>query len=232
MHYFLGLEVQKMAGKIFLTQGKYAIDILQRFGMQDCKSMSVPMTTNLTKLRDLTTSSQGMDSTLYRQLIGSLMYLIHTRPDICYTVNAPSQFMSNPKHIHQVADKHVLRYVRGTITYGLKYTSSSGVLLARYADSDWAGSAVDRKSTSGYCFNMGSTMISWSSKKQVLQHRVQLKQSILLQVMPARKQFGSGNYYLICSVESLTQRSSIAIISVALIFQRTRCFMTDRNTLK
>ena len=150
MHYFLGLEVWQKPSEIFLTQRKYAVDILQRFGMQDSKSMSVPMTTNLTKLWDSASSSQSVDSTLYRQLIGSLMYLVHTRPDICYTVNALSQFMSDPKHIHLVAAKHVLRYVRGTITYGLRYTSSSGVLLSRYSDLDWAGSAVDRKSTSVY----------------------------------------------------------------------------------
>ena len=166
MHYILGLEVWKNPSEIFLTQGKYAVDILQRFGMQDCKSMSVPMTTNLTKLRDSASSSQSVNSTLYRQLIGSLMYLVHTRPDICYTLNAPSQFMSDPKHIHLVAAKHVLRYVQGTITYGLRYTFSSGVLLSGYAYSDWDGSAVDRKSTSGYCFVMGSAMISWSSRKQ------------------------------------------------------------------
>ena len=74
--------------------------------------------------------------------------------------------MFDPKHIHWVAAKHVLRYVRGTITYGLRYTSSSGVMCVGYADSDWVGSTVDRKSTSSYCFNMGSTMISWSSRKQ------------------------------------------------------------------
>ena len=74
--------------------------------------------------------------------------------------------MSDPKHIHLVVAKHVLRYVRGTITYGLRYTSNSGVLLSEYSDSDWDGSAVDQKSTSSYCFSMGSTMISWSSWKQ------------------------------------------------------------------
>ena len=74
--------------------------------------------------------------------------------------------MSNSKHIHLVASKHVLRYVRGTITYGLRYTSSSGVLLFGYSDSDWAGSAFDRKSTSGYCFSMGLAVISWYSRKQ------------------------------------------------------------------
>ena len=121
------------------------ITLLQRFGMQDCKSMSVPMTTNLTKLRDSTSSSQSVDSTLYRQLIGSLMYLMHTRPNICYTVNAPSQFMSDSKHILLAVAKHVLRYVWGTITYELRYTSSSGVLLSRYSDSDWAGSQLTEK---------------------------------------------------------------------------------------
>jgi hypothetical protein len=74
--------------------------------------------------------------------------------------------MSEPKHIHWIAAKHVLRYLRGTITYGLRYTSNSGVMLLGYADSDWDGSAVDRKSTSGYCFSLGSAMISWSSRKQ------------------------------------------------------------------
>ena len=80
-------------------------------------------------------------------------------------MNALSQFMSDPKHIHLVAAKDVLRYVRGTITYGLKYTSSTEVLLSGYSDSDWAGNAVDRKSTFGYCFSMGSKMVSWSSRK-------------------------------------------------------------------
>ena len=108
--------------------------------------------------------------------------------------------MSDPKQIHLVAAKHVLRYVRGTITYGLRYTSSSGVLLSRYSDSNWAGSAVDRKSTSGYCFSMGSAMISWSSRKQgsIAQSTAEAK------YIAARKQFGLESCYLICLRESLT----------------------------
>ena len=74
--------------------------------------------------------------------------------------------MSDLKYIHWITAKHVLRYVRGTITYGLNYTSSSGVMLVGYVDSDWAGSAVDHKNTSSYCFSTGSTMISWSNRKQ------------------------------------------------------------------
>jgi hypothetical protein len=78
------------------------------------------------------------------------MYLVHTRPDICYAVNALSQFMCDPKHIHMVGAKHILRYVRRTIAYGLRYTSSGGVMLHGHLDLDWMGNTVDRKSTSGY----------------------------------------------------------------------------------
>jgi hypothetical protein len=106
------------------------------------------------------------DPTVYHQIIGSLMYLVQTRRDICYAVNALSQFKSEPKHIHIVVVKHVLRYVRGTIAYGLRYTSSGGVMFHGFTDSDWMDSTVDRKSTSGYCFSLGSTMISWSNRKQ------------------------------------------------------------------
>jgi hypothetical protein len=162
MHYFLGLEVWQKPGEIFLTQSKYAIDILRIFDMMDCKSMTTPMISNLKKLQDQVTGSDPEDPTIYRQTIGSLMYLVHTRPDICYAL---SHFMCEPKHIQMVAVKHILRYVRGTIAYGLRYTSSGGVMLHGFTDLDWMGSVVDRKSTSGYFFSLGSAMISWSSRK-------------------------------------------------------------------
>jgi hypothetical protein len=94
------------------------------------------------------------------------MYLVNTRQDICYAVSALSQFMSQPRQIHWVVAKHVLRYLRGTVGYGLRYASSVDMRLQGYADSDWAGSAVDRKSTSGCCFNFGSVVVSWCSRKQ------------------------------------------------------------------
>ena len=100
MHYFLGLEVWKRQGKIFMEQGKYIVDVLKRFGMMDCKSMSTPMVTNLRKLHDSDTGSDLVDPTMYRQLIGSLMYMIHTRPNICYAVIAMSRFMIEPRQRH------------------------------------------------------------------------------------------------------------------------------------
>jgi hypothetical protein len=94
------------------------------------------------------------------------MYLVNTRPDICFVVNTLSQFQVELRQEHWIAAKHVLRYIHGTINYGLRYTASSDIQLHGFTDSDWAGSAEDRKSTSGMCFSLGSAMISWSSRKQ------------------------------------------------------------------
>jgi hypothetical protein len=94
------------------------------------------MITNLRKLHDSDTGSDMVDPTMYRQLIGSLMYMIHTRPDICYAVIAMSQFMTKMRQRHWVEAKHILRYLRGTITYGLIYTSSGGLFMHGYVDAD------------------------------------------------------------------------------------------------
>ncbi|XP_057834392.1 secreted RxLR effector protein 161 [Cryptomeria japonica] len=94
------------------------------------------------------------------------MYLVNTRPDICYAVNALSQFMSMPKHVHLVAAKHILRYLRDTVGYGLKYPLNTPITLEGYSDADWAGSVKDRKNTFGICFSLGSAVISWACRKQ------------------------------------------------------------------
>lgn len=104
-----------------------------------------------------------MDLTLYRQLIGSLMYLVNTRPDICFVVNTLSQFMVEPRRVHWVAAKHILRYVQGTVDYCLGYRRGDGVRLASYTDSDRAGCASNKKSTSGCCFGLGLAVVSWFS---------------------------------------------------------------------
>eukprot|EP00253_Pinus_taeda_P017588 PITA_17588 len=111
MHYFLGLEVWQEEGHFFLGQGKYIVDILNRFHMEDCRPMSTPMITNWKKLH--ASDSELVDPTLYRQLIGSLTYLVNTRPDICFAVNTMSQFMCEPRKVHWVAAKHICGTCRG-----------------------------------------------------------------------------------------------------------------------
>jgi hypothetical protein len=99
-------------------------------------------------------------------MIGSLMYLKNTRPDICFAVNTLSQYLVEPRHVHLVAAKNVMRYLKGTLDYGLCYTGDCDFRLYGYTDSDWAESASDRKSTSGCCFSLGSSMTSWKRSKQ------------------------------------------------------------------
>ena len=164
MHYFLGMEVWQNADGISLGPGKYAVEILRRFRMMDCKAMTTPMASNLKLLSNA--SSKLVDATMYRQIIGSLMYLTNTRLDIFFAMNTLSQFLTDPRHVHLIATKHILRYLRGTIDYGLKYEANQKINLEGYVDSDWACSAINRKSTSGCFFSMGSGGISWFSRKQ------------------------------------------------------------------
>jgi hypothetical protein len=125
-----------------------------------CKPMATPIVTNLKKLSLSSFDSDEIDMTLYKQLIGLLMYLVNTKPDTCYPVNALSQFMSQLRQTHWITAKHVLGYLQGLVGHGLRYTSSIDMRLQGYTDSDWSGSAMDRKSNSGYCFTLGSAMFS------------------------------------------------------------------------
>ena len=128
--------------------------------MMDCKAMTTPIASNLKLLSDA--SSETVDATMYPQMIGSLT---NTRPDICFAVNTLSQYLTDPRHVHLIVAKHILRYLRGTIDYGLKYKENQNINLEGYVDSDWEGNAIDRKITLGCCFSLGSGMISWFSMK-------------------------------------------------------------------
>jgi hypothetical protein len=107
-----------------------------------------------------------VDATVYKKLIGSLMYLVNTKPDVCFVVNTLSQYMVEPRSVHMVGAKHVLRHIVGTVDYGLDYVKGDGVKLVSYTDSGWAGCVADRKITSGCCFGLGSGLVSWFSRKQ------------------------------------------------------------------
>ena len=139
MHYFLGLEVWQSLEGIFLNQGKYVAEILKRFNMLECKAMTTPMDSNLKLLDD--DSSELVDMNQYRQIIGSLMYLTNTRPDICFAVL--SQYLVQPRWFHLVAAKHVMRYLKETIDFGLYYDGSHEYRLYGYTDADWVGSISD-----------------------------------------------------------------------------------------
>ena len=140
------------------------MEILKRFGMFDCKAIATPMASRLKLLSDA--SSNTVNSTIYCQMIVSLMYLTNTRPNICFAVNTLSQFLTNLRHVYLIVTKYVLRYLKGTVDYGLKYDVNQNINLHGYVDSNWVGSATDGKRTSCYCFNLGFGMISWFSRKK------------------------------------------------------------------
>ena len=119
MHYFLGMEVWQNANEISLGQGKYAVEILKRFGMMDCKAMTTPMASNLKLLSDA--SSESVDATMYHRMIGPLMYLMNTRPNICFVVNTL-------RHVHLMVAKHAMRYLKGTVNYGIKYEANQKIM--------------------------------------------------------------------------------------------------------
>ena len=121
--------------------------------MMDCKAMTTPMASNLNLLSD--SSSESVDAMMYRQMIGSLMYLTNMRPDICCAVNTLSQFLTDLRHVHLNVAKHILRYLKGTVDYGLKYEANQKINLEGYVDSDWAGNSIDRKSTSRVLLQYG-----------------------------------------------------------------------------
>jgi hypothetical protein len=126
--------------------------------------MNTPMETKLNLLVD--TSSELIDVTLYRQIIGSLMYLMNTKPYICFVVNTLSQFLIEARHVRLVVEKHVMRYLKGTLDCGFSYNGDHDFRLSGYTDSYWVGSVSDRKNTSRCCFSLGSAMISCQSRKQ------------------------------------------------------------------
>jgi hypothetical protein len=165
LHYFLGLEIWQQDGELFVSQGKYAREILGKFHMERWKPMNTPLPGNWRK--EDATSGEVVDATIYRQLVGSLMYLVNTRPKICYAVNKLSQAMVNPTKIFWKAGKHVLGYLKGTYKYGLWYRKIDEVSLHGFTDAYWAGNPTDRKSTSGGIFSIRSTIVSWYNRKQI-----------------------------------------------------------------
>ena len=109
MHYFLGLEVWQRPGEIFLSQGKYVVKLLKRFGMVDCKSVSTLMELNFKKLCERIARPEMGNPTKYRQLVGALMFLVNSHPNVCFAVNTLSQHMVDPHHIHWIGAKNLLR---------------------------------------------------------------------------------------------------------------------------
>jgi len=162
--YFLGLQVKQMEDTIFISQSKYAKNIMKKFGLENGGHKRTPAATHL----ELTKDESGIfvDQSMYRSMIGSLLYLTASRPDITFDVGVCARYQDEPKRSHLTQVKRILKYINRTSDYGILYSYSEDSKLMGYCDVDWARSADERKSTSGGCFFLGNNLISWFSKKQ------------------------------------------------------------------
>ncbi|CAL1355334.1 unnamed protein product [Linum trigynum] len=164
LRYFLGIEIARLSTGFVLHQRKYALDILEDTGVQGSRPSSFPVEQN----HQLTKSTDDVlpDPSLYRHLVGLLLYLTITRPDITYAINILSQFVHAPSQMHLDAAFRVLRYIKGSPGQGLFFPIDATLRLTAYCDADWGGSQRTRRSTTGYFITLGSAPISWRTKKQ------------------------------------------------------------------
>ncbi|GJX83733.1 ribonuclease H-like domain-containing protein [Tanacetum coccineum] len=163
LNYNLSIFVTHDSSGMFLSQCKYVAEILKRTHMANCNPSHTPVDTE-SKLGD--DGDPIFDPTLYRSLAGTLQYFTFTRPNISYTVQQVCLYMHDPWEPYFLDLKRILRYVRGTLDYGLQLFSSSNTSLVAYLYADWAGCPTTRRSTSGYCVFLGNNLLSWSSKRQ------------------------------------------------------------------
>ncbi|KAL6337946.1 hypothetical protein AAG906_005411 [Vitis piasezkii] len=159
LNFFLGLQIKQLKEGTFINQAKYIKDLLKRFNMEEAKVMKTPMSPSI-KL-DMDEKGKSIDSTMYRGMIGSLLYLTASRPDIMYSVCLCARFQSCPKESHLSVVKRILRYLKGTMNIGLWYPNGDNFELIGFSDADFAGCRVERKSTSGTCHFLGHSLVSW-----------------------------------------------------------------------
>jgi hypothetical protein len=162
---FLCLQITQRSEGIFLSQEKYLREMLKRFQIEDSKPMSTPMVTVCKLIKD--DDSLDVDPSSYRSMIGFLLYITGSRPNIIHVVEIVGRYHTTPKQSHLLAVKRIFRYLKGTMDYGLWYHRNQNFQLSVYSDADWANCVDERKSTSGGVFFLGDSLVAWLSKKQV-----------------------------------------------------------------
>ena len=161
---YLGIEIHMKPEGIFINQTGYINKLLKKFNMIDCNPTCLPI--NSKTYLQKNTGTRKVNPVAYRSLIGSLLYLAHTRPNITYAMSYISRYMQEPEETHLQAAKKVLRYLKGTASHGPLFSKTSSGTLHSYSDSDWGMDLDTWRSTSGILHKIGTTTISWSSKLQ------------------------------------------------------------------
>jgi hypothetical protein len=161
---YLGLEFEQTPQGLRLHQTSYAQSIVDDFGLTDCNPTRTPLPTGLKLRKD--TKTPYVDRHLYQQMVGKLIFLTNTRYDIAFSVNLVARYMQAPQQAHLQAIQSIIRYIKGTTQTGLFYSRNATLQLTGYSDADWRGDLDERKSTGAFLFTIGSTPITWNTKKK------------------------------------------------------------------
>jgi hypothetical protein len=162
--FFLGIQVKQTKQGTFMHQAKYTKDLIKKFNMAELKPVSTPMSSTSSLGPD--EDGEAVDQREYRSMIGSLLYLTATRPDIQFIVGLCTRFQASPRSSHWTIVQRIFRYLKHTPEFGIWYFASSSLDLIAFSDVNFAGCGIDRKSTSGTCHFLGSSLVCWSSRKQ------------------------------------------------------------------
>ncbi|RVW66484.1 Retrovirus-related Pol polyprotein from transposon RE1 [Vitis vinifera] len=160
-HHFLGIEVIRQSTGLHLTQTKYIEDLLTKTRMIGATPIAISCFTSFQLSQYDGTLLEN--ATMYRSTVGALQYLTISRPEIAFVISKVNQFIHKSTDLHWKASKRLLRYLKGTMHYGLFITLASQLDLVAYSDVDWASNPDDRKSTSGCCIYLGSSLVSWGA---------------------------------------------------------------------
>ncbi|GKA05008.1 putative ribonuclease H-like domain-containing protein, partial [Tanacetum coccineum] len=226
MTFFLGLQVKQLPDGIFISQDKYVKDMLTKFDMESVRTATTPYEAAKTKLKDETDPPVNVH--LYRSMIGSLMYLTASRPDIMFAVSACSRHQVTPLTSHLNAVKKIFKYLKGQPKLGLWYPKDSPFQLEAYSDSDYAGSHGDRKSTTGGCQFLGRRLISWQCKKQTIvatsstEAEYVAAASCCAQVLWIQNQLLDYGFNFMNTKIFIDNQSTICIVKNPVFHQRTK----------
>lgn len=237
LRYFLGMEIARSKESIMVSQRKYTLDLLKETGMNGCKAADTPIEANV-KLGEVK-GGVHVNAGRYQRLVGKLIYLSHTGPDIAFAVSMVSQFMHSPCEEHFEAVFRILRYLKATPGKGLFFGKNQQRGIEVYTDADWACSITDRRSTSGYCTFIWGNLVTWRSKKQSVVARSSAEAEFrsmaqgvcevlwLKRVLEELKQPFSLPMRLYCD-----NKSTISIAHNSVLHDRTKYVEIDRHFIK
>ena len=234
---FLGMEISYSEKNIFISQQRYILNILTETGFLDCKPISTPIDPNFRILLD--EREEKTDQENYQRLVGKLIYLSTTRPDIAYSVNILSKFMHDPRINHLQLAHRVLRYLKGTIGYGIKFIKGEKLTLEVYTDADFANSRIDRKSITGMCTFLGGNLVSWKSKKQKYVSLSSAESEIIAIETGVKEALWIKNLFKELHIELILpimlmsdNKSAISMIHDPIQHELTKHIDMDRNFIK